>query len=218
MEKKQIRYTRRNKKGIKMRWTCLIALDKMQKIKRASTTKLKLTGQCDWDKVLANMNKWYLACKKCPPRHYGEKWNKEKEIILRQCEELYLSIIKYSNYYPAPFMSNDSGLAGPSDRYINISRITWNPQENGWDYSHSKELAGDQYWKPQGKKPVKIIKQGTPEHDWAKLDYEAHRDYYRGHKRVVPNGGAKLTRSGEGFTDCGGNGRFGQRIIVKNGY
>jgi len=35
---------------------------------------------------------------------------------------------------------------------------------------------------------------------------------------VVPNGGAKLTRDGAGFTDCGGNGRFGQRIIIKNGY
>ena len=120
MEKEKVRYTRKNKNGIKMRWTCLIALEKMKSIKRSSTTKLKLTGQCDWDKMLTNMNKWYLACQKCPPRHYGSKWNKEKEIILRQCEEIYLDMIKYSKYYPTPFMGNDSGLAGPSDRYIKI--------------------------------------------------------------------------------------------------
>jgi len=217
MKKEKVRYTRTNKKGIKMRWTCLVALEKMKSIKRSSTTKLKLTGQCDWDKMLTNMNKWYLACQKCPPRHYGSKWNKEKEIILRQCEEIYLDMIKYSKYYPTPFMGNDSGLAGPSDRYISISRITWNPHENGWDYSHSKDLAGDQYWKPQGKKPVKIIKQGTPEHEWARLDYNRHRDYYNFYKRSVPNGGHKLTRDA-GFTDCGGNSRFVQRMITTDGY
>ena len=214
MKKEKVRYTRTNKKGIKMRWTCLIALEKMKSIKRSSTTKIKLTGQCDWDKILKNMNKWYLACQKCPPRHYGAKWNKEKEIILRQCEQIYLDMIKYSKYYPTPFMGNDSGLAGPTDRYISISRITWNPHENGWDYSHSKDLAGDQYWKPQGKKPVRIIKQGTPEHDWATLDYLKRRDYYMGYRRIVPNGGAKITSYNQAFTDCGKNGRFGQRIIT----
>ena len=213
------RFTKRNKGGVKTTSTLLTGVKKMQTLHRTAKTNKRLRNQHDFEGSLNKMAKWLIAVSKCPPRHYGEKWNKEKEIILRQCEELYLSILKYSNYYPAPFMSNDSGLAGPSDRYISISRITWNPQENGWDYTHSKDLAGDQYWKPQPKKPVKIIKQGTPEHDWAKLDYESHRDYYNGYKRVVPNGGAKLTRdAGAGFTDCGGNGRFGQRIIVKNGY
>ena len=219
MKDSKTRYTRRNKNGIKGKSTLLTALKKMETLSRTSTAKIRLTKQCDWDKILNGMNKWYLAAKKCPPRHYGKVWEEEKEVILKQCEQLYLNMVKYSKYHPQPFMGNDSALAGPTDRYITLSRIRWNPHENGWDYTHSKDLAGDQYWKPQGKKPVKIIKQGTPEHDWARLDYEAHRDYYNGYKRVVPNGGAKLTRSaGAGFTDCGGNGRFGQRIIVKNGY
>ena len=218
MEKKEIRYTRKNKNGIKMKSTLLIQLQKMQNLQKQASTNKRLRGQHDWEKTLNKMAISITAIKRCPPRHYGKKWNEEKEIILNQATRIYEDALKYANYDSPPFMGNSSDLAGPSDRYISISRIKWNPQENGWDYSHSKDLAGDQYWKPQPKKPVKIIKQGTPEHDWARLDYEAHRDYYRGHKRVVPNGGAKLTRSGEGFTDCGGNGRFGQRIIVKNGY
>ena len=217
MEKEKVRYTRRNKKGIKMKSTLLIQLDRMQKLQKDATTKRRIRGQNDWEKTLNNMAISLCAIKRCPPRHYGKKWNEEKEIILTQATRIYEDALKYSEYDTTPFMGNSSDKAGPSDRYINISRIKWNPHENGWDYSHSKDLAGDQYWKPQGKKPVKIIKKDTPEHEWAKLDYERRRDYYNGHKRVVPNGGAKLTRDA-GFTDCGGNGRFGQRIIVKNGY
>ena len=217
MEKKQIRYTRRNKNGIKMKSTLLIQLDRMQKLQKDATTKRRIRGQNDWEKTLNNMAISLCAIQRCPPRHYGKKWNEEKEIILTQATRIYEDALKYANYDSPPFMGNSSDKAGPSDRFINISRIKWNPQENGWDYSHSKDLAGDQYWKPQPKKPVRIIKQDTPEHEWAKLDYERRRDYFNGHKRVVPNGGAKLTR-GAGFTDCGSNGRFGQRIIVKNGY
>ena len=217
MSDSKTRYTRRNKKGIKMKSTLLIQLDRMQKLQKDATTKRRIRGQNDWEKTLNNMAIALCAIQRCPPRHYGKKWNDEKEIILTQATRIYEDALKYSEYDATPFMGNSSDKAGPSDRYISISRITWNPQENGWDYSHSKDLAGDQYWKPQGKKPVKIIKQDTPEHEWAKLDYERRRDYYNGHKRVVPNGGAKLTRDA-GLTDCGGNGRFAQRIIVKNGY
>ena len=90
-------------------------------------------------------------------------------------------------------------------------------QEENWSYTHALNKSGDQYWRPQPKKPVKIIKQGTPEHDWARLDYERRRDYYAWYKRVLPNGGHKLTRDA-GFTDCGCNGRFGQRIMTTDGY
>ena len=218
MKDSKTRYTRKNKNGIKMKSTLLIQLTKMQNLQKQASTNKRLRGQHDWEKTLNKMAISLTAIKRCPPRHYGKQWNEEKEIILNQATRIYEDALKYANYDSPPFMGNSSDLAGPSDRYISISRIKWNPQENGWDYSHSKDLAGDQYWKPQGKKPVKIIKQGTPEHDWARLDYQANRDYFMGHKRVVPNGGAKLTRDGSGFTDCGGNGRFGQRIIVKNGY
>ena len=217
MDDSKTRYTRRNKKGIKMKSTLLIQLDRMHKLQKDATTKRRIRGQNDWEKTLNNMAISLCAIKRCPPRHYGKHWNEEKEVILNQATRIYEDALKYSEYDTTPFMGNSSDKAGPSDRYINISRIKWNPQENGWDYSHSKDLAGDQYWKPQGKKPVKIIKQGTPEHDWARLDYERRRDYYNFYKRSVPNGGHKLTRDA-GFTDCGGNGRFGQRIIVKNGY
>ena len=218
MSEKKYRYTKRNKKGIKVKSTLLIQLDKMQRLQKEATTNRRLKGQNDWEKTLNKMAISLTAIKKCPPRHYGKPWTEEKEQILTQATRIYEDALKYANYDSPSFMGNSSDKAGPSDRFINISRIKWNPQENGWDYSHSKDLAGDQYWKPQGKKPVKIIKQGTPEHDWATLDYQAHRDYFMGYKRVVPNGGAKLTRDGSGFTDCGGNGRFGQRVIVKNGY
>ena len=214
MEKKEIRYTRRNKNGIKMKSTLLIQLQKMQNLQKQASTNKRLRGQHDWEKTLNKMAISITAIKRCPPRHYGKKWNEEKEVILTQATRIYEDALRYAGYDSPPFMGNSSDLAGPSDRYISISRITWNPQENGWDYSHSKDLAGDQYWKPQPKKPVKIIKQGTPEHDWARLDYEAHRDYFMGWKRVVPNGGAKLTSYNEAFTDCGKNGRFGQRIIT----
>ena len=217
MDNSKTRYTRRNKKGIKTKSTLLIQLDKMHNLQKEATTNRRLKGQNDWEKTLNKMAISLCAIKRCPPRHYGKRWNEEKEIILTQATRIYEDALKYSDYDTTPFMGNSSDKAGPSDRYISISRIRWNPNENGWDYSHSKDLASDQYWKPQGKKPVKIIKQGTPEHDWARLDYERRRDYYNGYKRVVPNGGAKLTRD-TGFTDCGGNGRFGQRIIVKNGY
>ena len=217
MENNKTRYTRRNKKGIKTKSTLLIQLDKMHNLQKEATTNRRLKGQNDWEKTLNKMAISLCAIKRCPPRHYGKRWNEEKEIILTQATRIYEDALKYSEYDTTPFMGNSSDKAGPSDRYISISRIRWNPHENGWDYSHSKDLAGDQYWKPQGKKPVRIIKKDTPEHEWAKLDYERRRDYYNGYKRVVPNGGAKLTRDA-GFTDCGGNGRFGQRIIVKNGY
>ena len=214
MEKKEIRYTRKNKNGIKMKSTLLIQFQKMQNLQKQASTNKRLRGQHDWEKTLNKMAISLTAIKRCPPRHYGKKWNEEKEIILTQATRIYEDALKYAGYDSPPFMGNSSDLAGPSDRYISISRIKWNPQENGWDYSHSKDLAGDQYWKPQGKKPVKIIKQGTPEHDWARLDYQAHRDYFMGWKRVVPNGGAKLTSYNEAFTNCGKNGRFGQRIIT----
>ena len=214
MEKKEIRYTRKNKNGIKMKSTLLIQLQKMQNLQKQASTNKRLRGQHDWEKTLNKMAISLTAIKRCPPRHYGKKWNEEKEIILTQATRIYEDALKYANYDSPPFMGNSSDLAGPSDRYISISRIKWNPHENGWDYSHSKDLAGDQYWKPQSKKPVKIIKQGTPEHDWARLDYQSHRDYFMGWKRVVPNGGAKLTSYNEAFTDCGRNGRFGQRIIT----
>ena len=217
MIEKQIRYTRKNKNGIKMKSTLLIQLQKMQNLQKQASTNKRLRGQHDWEKTLNKMAIAITAIKRCPPRHYGKKWNEEKEIILTQATRIYEDALKYANYDSPPFMGNSSDLAGPSDRYISISRIKWNPHENGWDYSHSKDLAGDQYWKPQPKKPVRIIKQDTPEHEWARLDYERHRDYYNFYKRSTPNGGHKLTRD-LGFTDCGGNGRFGQRIIVKNGY
>ena len=214
MSDSKTRYTRRNKNGIKMKSTLLIQLDRMHKLQKDATTKRRIRGQNDWEKTLNNMAIALTAIKRCPPRHYGKKWNEEKEIILTQATRIYEDALRYANYDSPPFMGNSSDLAGPSDRYISISRITWNPQENGWDYSHSKDLAGDQYWKPQGKKPVKIIKQGTPEHDWATLDYIKRRDYFMGWRRVVPNGGAKLTSYNQAFTDCGKNGRFGQRIIA----
>ena len=212
MKDSKTRYTRKNKNGIKMKSTLLIQLTKMQNLQKQASTNKRLRGQHDWEKTLNKMAISLTAIKRCPPRHYGKQWNEEKEIILNQATRIYEDALKYANYDSPPFMGNSSDLAGPSDRYISISRIKWNPQENGWDYSHSKDLAGDQYWKPQGKKPVKIIKQGTPEHDWARLDHYQRSNYYNGYKRVVPNGGAKLTRDA-GFTDCGGNGRFGQRVI-----
>ncbi len=214
MEEKKYRYTRRNKKGIKVKSTLLIQLDRMHKLQKDATAKMRIRGQNDWEKTLNNMAVSLTAIKKCPPRHYGKPWNDEKDQILNQATRIYEDALKYANYDSPPFMGNSSDKAGPSDRFINISRIKWNPQENGWDYSHSKDLAGDQYWKPQGKKPVKIIKQGTPEHDWATLDYLKRRDYYMGWRRIVPNGGAKLTSYNQAFTDCGKNGRFGQRIIT----
>ncbi len=214
MEEKKYRYTRRNKKGIKVKSTLLIQLDRMHKLQKDATAKMRIRGQNDWEKTLNNMSVSLTAIKKCPPRHYGKPWNDEKDQILNQATRIYEDALKYANYDSPPFMGNSSDKAGPSDRFINISRIKWNPQENGWDYSHSKDLAGDQYWKPQGKKPVKIIKQGTPEHDWAILDYLKRRDYYMGWRRIVPNGGAKLTSYNQAFTDCGKNGRFGQRIIT----
>ncbi len=211
------RFTRRNDNGIKTKSTLLTQLDKMRKIQKSATAKMRIRGQNDWEKTLNDMAVAIGSIKKCKPRHYGKVWQDEKDQILNQAIRIYEDALKYCQYDSAPFMGNSSDKAGPSDRFINMSRMRWNTQEENWSYTHALNKSGDQYWKPQGKKPVKIIKQGTPEHDWARLDHYQRSNYYNGYKRVIPNGGAKLVRDA-GFTDCGGNGRFGQRIIVKNGY
>jgi hypothetical protein len=52
MSEKKYRYTKRNKKGIKVKSTLLIQLDKMQRLQKEATTNRRLKGQNDWEKTL----------------------------------------------------------------------------------------------------------------------------------------------------------------------
>ena len=97
MIEKQIRYTRKNKNGIKMKSTLLIQLQKMQNLQKQASTNKRLRGQHDWEKTLNKMAIAITAIKRCPPRHYGKKWNEEKEIILTQATRIYEDALEYAN-------------------------------------------------------------------------------------------------------------------------
>ena len=154
------RYTQKNKAGVRGKSTLLTGLDKMKKIRRASTTDHRRGGQSNLEKSLNDMNKWYGAILKCPPRHYGKVWNDEKEVIVRQAQALYEEMQKFCTYQPQSYMGNNTNMSGPSDRFIPLSRLRYNMATAKWDYTNMDKISSNPYWddKADVAGPVRSIK------------------------------------------------------------
>ncbi len=170
------RFTKRTRSGVRSKSTLLTGLERMKKIRKTATTKQKLRGQHDYDDALNSMLTWLKAVQNCPPRHYGKVWNDEKELIVRQCQDLYAEMQKFAQYHSHAYMGNKSNLKrtedGNSDRFIHISRIRWNPMTLHWDYSNRNQGGSDPYWRPQAVKECRTL-HGN-DFTLAKRDYHQH--------------------------------------------
>lgn len=170
------RFTKRTRSGVRTKSTLLTGLERMKKIRKTATTKQKLRGQHDYDDALNSMLTWLKAVQNCPPRHYGKVWNDEKELIVRQCQDLYAEMQKFAQYHSHAYMGNKSNLKrtedGNSDRFIHISRIRWNPMTLHWDYSNQNQGGSDPYWRPQAVKECRTL-HGN-DFTLAKRDYHQH--------------------------------------------
>ena len=168
------RYTRRNKKGIKTKSTLLTAVGKMENLHKQAKTDRRLRMQNDFEGTLNKMAMWLGAVMKCPPRHYGKVWNDEKDLIVKQCQDMYLDMQKLSG--TDAFMGKVSkSNHGGSGLHIGYDRMKWNMATAKWDFTHSGELRGtDPYWMPHKNymkytgKPVKVIKGNAK--SWALYD------------------------------------------------
>lgn len=170
------KFTKRTRSGVRTKSTLLTGLERMKKIRKTATTKQKLRGQHDYDDALNSMLTWLKAVQNCPPRHYGKVWNDEKELIVRQCQDLYAEMQKFAQYHSHAYMGNKSNLKrtedGNSDRFIHISRIRWNPMTLHWDYSNRNQGGSDPYWRPQAVKECRTL-HGN-DFTLAKRDYHQH--------------------------------------------
>ncbi len=161
------RWTQKNKSGVRGKSTLLTGLEKMKRIRRASGTDQRMGNQSDLEKSLNNMAKWLVAITKCPPRHYGKVWNEEKEVIVRQGQALYEEMQKFVTHQSASFMGNNTNLAGPSDRFIPLSRIRYNMATAKWDFTNSMVSEKNPYW-DYNVKPGKVrIISDYNEKSWA---------------------------------------------------
>ena len=185
------KFTKRTRSGVRTKSTLLTGLERMKKIRKTATTKQKLRGQHDYDDALNSMLTWLKAVQNCPPRHYGKVWNDEKELIVRQCEDLYAEMQKFAQYHSHAYMGNKSNLKrtedGNSDRFIHISRIRWNPMTLHWDYSNQNHSGSDPYWRPQAVKECRTLR--GKELDSAKSDYLVNR------LKQIPDYGRKVTET-----------------------
>jgi hypothetical protein len=140
------RYTQKNKAGIKGKSTLLSGLEKMKRIRRTSGADQRMGGQSDLEQSLNDMAKWLVAITKCPPRHYGKVWNDEKEVIVRQAQDLYEEMQKFVTYQTQSYMGNNTNKAGPSDRFIPLSRLRWSVASAKWDFTNAAKIGTNPYW------------------------------------------------------------------------
>ena len=84
------RFTKRSPKGHRGKSTLLTGLKKMKMYHKQAKTNKRLTESNDVEGTLNKMAMWLGAVSKCPPRHYGKVWNDEKEVIVKQCQQMYL--------------------------------------------------------------------------------------------------------------------------------
>jgi hypothetical protein len=146
------RFTKTNKSGVKGKSTLLTGLEKMKMIRKQCTTTQKLAHKYDYEKGLNNMAKWLVAVSKCPPRHYGKVWNDEKELIVRQCQDLYEEMQKFASYQSDSFMGDHSKRA---IKHIPLSRMRYNMATAKWDFTNADKVGTDPYWN-KDVKPGKV--------------------------------------------------------------
>jgi hypothetical protein len=147
------RYTRINKAGVKGKSTLITSLEKMKMIRKQCTTTQRLAHKYDYEKGLNNMAKWLVAATKCPPRHYGKVWNDEKEVVVRQCQELYEEMQKFATYQADSFMGDH---AKRTIQHIPISRLRYNVATAKWDFTNSMTPEKNQYWNDKANVPGKV--------------------------------------------------------------
>ena len=173
------RYTRRNKKGIKTKSTLLTAVTKMTNLRKKAKADMINGRQQNFEGTLTKMLMWLEAVNKCPPRHYGKVWNDEKEVIVRQCQDLYLEMQSYKAQSDA-FMGHTrtnqirGGAVDGGGRFMGMDRLRWNMATAKWDFTNQKVTNADPYWMPHKNymtytgKPVKVIKGNAK--SWALYD------------------------------------------------
>jgi hypothetical protein len=137
------RYTQKNKSGVRGKSTLLTGLEKMKMIRKQCTTTQKLAHKYDYEKGLNNMAKWLVAVTKCPPRHYGKVWNEEKEVIVRQCQDLYEEMQRFTTYQADSFMGDHAKRA---IKHIPLSRMRYNMATAKWDFTNADKVGTDPYW------------------------------------------------------------------------
>ncbi len=158
------RYTQKNKLGVRGKSTLLTGLEKMKMIRKQCTTTQKLAHKYDYEKGLNNMAKWLVAVTKCPPRHYGKVWNEEKEVIVRQCQNLYEEMQKFSSYHTDSYMGDNSKRKA---QHMPLSRLRYNMATAKWDFTNSMVSEKNPYW-DYNVKPGKVrIISDYNEKSWA---------------------------------------------------
>jgi hypothetical protein len=170
------RFTKRSPTGKQVKSTLLTGLKKMKMYHRQARTNQRLTESNDTEGTLNKMSMWLGAVAKCPPRHYGKVWIEEKDVILRQCEQMYLDAQKHSQKTRDTFMGvkrNRLELKGQDGdgRFMPLSRLTWNMASAKWDFTNRVETGKNPYWnvdESSKKRKVKILKGN--EKSWALYD------------------------------------------------
>ena len=158
------RYTQKNKSGVRGKSTLLTGLEKMKMIRKQCTTTQKLAHKYDYEKGLNNMAKWLVAVTKCPPRHYGKVWNEEKEVIVRQCQNLYEEMQRFATYQADSFMGDHAKRAV---KHIPLKRMRYNMATAKWDFTNSMVSEKNPYW-DYNVKPGKVrIISDYNEKSWA---------------------------------------------------
>ena len=152
------RFTKRNEKGIKTKSTLLTAIKKMESLHKQAKTNHRLRQQNDSEGTLNKMAMWLVAVTKCPPRHYGKVWNKEKELIVEQCQAMYLDAQKYQSKKGDAFMGHitKSGSQDGDSRFMPIYRLRWNVASAKWDFTNKPTVGKNPYWNEKANVPSKV--------------------------------------------------------------
>lgn len=157
------RFTKRSPKGHRVKSTLLTGLKKMKTLFKEAKTNVTLTKSTDNEGTLNKMAMWLEAVSKCPPRHYGKVWNDEKEVIVKQCQQMYTDAQRLSQYYPDRFMGErrnrrDLKNTDGDGRFMPLSRLRWNVASAKWDFTNQVTTGKNPYWDAKKKQPVRTLK------------------------------------------------------------
>jgi len=145
----------------------------MKMYHRQAKTNHRLTESNDIEGTLNKMAMWLEAVSKCPPRHYGKVWNDEKEVIVKQCQQMYIDAQSHAASVRDSFMGikrDRRELKGQEGdgRFMPLSRLRYNIATAKWDFTNQVTTGKNQYWdndQAKKKQKVKIIKGN--EKSWA---------------------------------------------------
>jgi len=137
----------------------------MKMYHRQAKTNVTLTKSSDHEGTLNKMAMWLGAVAKCPPRHYGKVWNDEKEVIVKQCQQMYEDAQKFTKFYPDRFMGErrnrrDLKNTDGDGRFMPLSRLRYNIASAKWDFTNQVTTGKNQYWDQDQatRQPVRTLK------------------------------------------------------------